>query len=182
MSALDRALENFRKFFQYLYLRTVGPRLHETRLCWVTEQLAVGPCIYTAEDAAYLRSQGVTHIINLQESVDYRAAAESVGLVVRNACMADDLNYKPPEYFDEAVPYALEVLQDGRHKLYVHCTAGVHRGPMMTLAIMGAQGYPIPDAIQLIQRVRPQARFPEVYRRSVEDWLAIWQREQRNRG
>ncbi len=181
VSALDRALENFRKFWQYLYLKMAGPRLHETRLCWVTDRLAVGPCIYTVEDARYLRSAGVTHVINLQRAVDYRANAEHVGLVVRDVRIDDDLSYKPPEFFDASVGYALQVLADGGNasKLYIHCTAGVHRGPMLTLAIMGAQGYPIEDAIAQIQRIRPQARFPEVYRRSVEDWLAIFERERR---
>lgn len=179
VSALDRALEHFRKFFQYLWLQTLGPSLNETRLCWAIDRIAVGPCIHTAEDAAFLRGNGVSHIINLQESIDYRAGAESVGLVVYDAPTGDDLSYKPPETFTGAVEFALAALQHPRAKLYVHCTAGVHRGPMITLAILAALGYPIPDAMELIRWARPQARFPEVYRRSVEDWLAVWRRSRR---
>ena len=56
-------------------------------------------------------------------------------------------------------------------KLFIHCAAGVHRAPMMTLAVLGSMGWKLDDAMELIQGRRPVADFAEVYVSSVENFL-----------
>jgi protein-tyrosine phosphatase len=56
-------------------------------------------------------------------------------------------------------------------KLFIHCAAGVHRAPMMALALLGVMGWPLEQAMDLIEVRRPAADFAEVYVRSVEDFL-----------
>ena len=56
-------------------------------------------------------------------------------------------------------------------KLFIHCAAGVHRAPMMTLALLGVMGWTVKDAMDWIQVKRPVADFAEVYVRSVEEFL-----------
>ncbi len=56
-------------------------------------------------------------------------------------------------------------------KLFVHCAAGVHRAPMMALAVLCATGYSLEQAKRLIQTKRYVVDFAEVYVRSVEDFL-----------
>jgi protein-tyrosine phosphatase len=56
-------------------------------------------------------------------------------------------------------------------KVYIHCAAGVHRAPMMTLALLGSMGWTIEDAMELIQGKRPVVDFAEVYVQSVEKFL-----------
>ena len=48
---------------------------------------------------------------------------------------------EPAEVFQRGVNFALESFKDPQAKLYVHCAAGVHRAPMMTLAILCAMGW-----------------------------------------
>ena len=56
-------------------------------------------------------------------------------------------------------------------KLFVHCAAGVHRAPMMALALLGVMGWTLEDAMDLIETRRPAADFAGVYVRSVENFL-----------
>jgi len=55
--------------------------------------------------------------------------------------------------------------------VFVHCAAGVHRAPMMALAILCSLGWELEDAIDLIESKRPVADFADVYVRSVENFL-----------
>jgi len=69
------------------------------------------------------------------------------------------------------VEFALAALKEEKAKLFVHCAAGVHRAPMMTLALLGVMGWELEDAMDLIEGRRPAADFAEVYVRSVERFL-----------
>jgi protein-tyrosine phosphatase len=69
------------------------------------------------------------------------------------------------------VGFALAALEKSEAKLFVHCAAGVHRAPMMALALLGVMGWTVEDAMDLIETRRPAADFADVYVRSVEDFL-----------
>jgi protein-tyrosine phosphatase len=60
--------------------------------------------------------------------------------------------------------------QDGS-KLLIHCAAGVHRAPMMALAVLRALGWELDDACNLIQTRRYAADFAHVYVHSVEGFI-----------
>ena len=55
--------------------------------------------------------------------------------------------------------------------LFIHCAAGVHRAPMMTLAVMCSMGWTQEAARELIEKRRPVVDFADVYVRSVERFL-----------
>ena len=67
--------------------------------------------------------------------------------------------------------FGLAALDRNGSKLFVHCAAGVHRAPMMTLALLGVMGWAMEDALDLIEARRPVADFADVYVRSVENFL-----------
>jgi predicted protein tyrosine phosphatase len=69
------------------------------------------------------------------------------------------------------VDFALEALEDPRARLYIHCAAGVHRAPMMTLAVLCALDWKIDDAMRLIEMRRPVADFADVYVESVRRFV-----------
>jgi len=69
------------------------------------------------------------------------------------------------------VEFALAVLDEPGTKLYVHCAAGVHRAPMMTLAILCALNWNLAQAMQLIEARRPMVDFADVYVQSVVKFL-----------
>jgi protein-tyrosine phosphatase len=119
-----------------------------------------------------LAQAGVTHVINMQLEFDDRPLAGAYGVQVLWNPIDDDFLPKPPEIFRRGVDFALQALEDPKAKLYVHCAAGVHRAPMMTLAILCALEYEIETAMDLVQTKRPVVDFADVYIESVRLFLA----------
>jgi protein-tyrosine phosphatase len=83
----------------------------------------------------------------------------------------DDFQLKPPDLFRRGVKFADRALELPDTKVFVHCAAGVHRAPMMALALLGSMGWGLNDAMELIEGRRPVADFAEVYVESVERFL-----------
>jgi len=73
--------------------------------------------------------------------------------------------------FARGVKFAVAALEEQGTKLFVHCAAGVHRAPMMTLALLGVMGWSVEDGMELIEGKRPTADFADVYVRSVQRFL-----------
>jgi protein tyrosine/serine phosphatase len=73
--------------------------------------------------------------------------------------------------FKRGVEFGLEALKEPDAKIYIHCAAGVHRAPMMTLALLRAMGNDLETAKEMIQTSRYVADFADVYVRSVEKFM-----------
>jgi protein-tyrosine phosphatase len=115
---------------------------------------------------------GITHIIDMQLEFDDRPLAEPLGLQVLWNPIDDDFLPKEAEVLREGVDFARAALDQGGSKLLIHCAAGVHRAPMMALALLCSLGWTLPDAMALIETRRPVVDFPEVYVNSVKNFLA----------
>jgi protein-tyrosine phosphatase len=140
-------------------------------MTWVTERVALGGGIWHARNMEELEQAGVTHVLNMQVEFDDRPLAEAQGIRVLWNPTDDDFLPKPPELLKRGVDFALEALDEPEAKLYVHCAAGVHRAPMMTLAILCALEWELEAAMVLIQMRRPVVDFAEVYVDSVRRFL-----------
>ncbi len=140
-------------------------------MTWVTGRIAVGGMIWTAEKMAVVAQAGVTHILDMQLEFDDTPLAEPHGIKVLWNPIDDDFLPKPPQVFQRGVEFALEALDEEGTKLFVHCAAGVHRGPMMTLAVLCSLGWTLGDAMCLIEGKRRAVDFADVYVRSVEKFL-----------
>jgi len=140
-------------------------------ITWVTERIALGGGIWNAKNMEELAHSGVTHIIDMQIEFDDRPLAEPWGIKVLWNATDDDFLPKPPELLKRGVDFALEALDDPQARLYIHCAAGVHRAPMMTLAVLCALDWKIDDAMRLIETRRPAADFADVYVESVRRFL-----------
>jgi protein-tyrosine phosphatase len=145
-------------------------------MTWVTGRIAVGGGIWNAENMAAVARAGVTHIIDMQIEFDDTALAEPYGIEVLWNPVDDDFQPKKVEVFRRGVEFAIEALDQPGTRLYIHCAAGVHRAPMMALALLGALGWKLKDAMRLIETRRPQADFADVYVRSVERFLPEYER------
>lgn len=143
-------------------------------MTWVTDRIAVGGGIWYEENMAELVRMGVTHIINMQIEFDDRPLAEGFPVTVFHNPTDDDFQPKPPKLFQNAVEFALEAMDEPEAKVYIHCAAGVHRAPMMTLAIMRAMGWPLQDAKDLIQKRRYVVDWADVYVQSVEQFIKAY--------
>jgi len=160
-------------------------------MTWVTDRIAVGGGIWTGEKMAQVADAGITHIIDMQIEFDDTALAEPHGIRVLWNPTDDDFQVKGQEVFQGAVDFALQALngeaglaeraaeaqagvQGNGNRLFIHCAAGVHRAPMMTLAILRVLGYPLPEAMELIESRRPVVDFAAVYVRSVESFVRAY--------
>ena len=138
---------------------------------WVTERVALGGGIWNARNMEELAQSGVTHVVNMQIEFDDRPLAEPHGVEVLWNPTDDDFLPKPPELLKRGVDFALAALGDPETRVYIHCAAGVHRAPMMTLAVLGAMEWEIDAAMRLIESRRPVVDFADVYVESVRRFL-----------
>ena len=140
-------------------------------ISWVTERIALGGAIWNARNMEELVQAGVTHVLNMQIEFDDRPLAELFGIQVLWNPTDDDFLPKPPELLKRGVDFALAAMEDPEARLYVHCAAGVHRAPMMTLAVLCAMEWEMEAAMVLIETRRPVVDFADVYVESVRRFL-----------
>ncbi len=138
----------------------------------LTGALTLGEGIWTAERMLFVARLGITHILSVQDDFDDRPLAEPWGIEVCWNPTSDDFQPKPPEFFQRAVAFGRDALASATHRLYVHCAAGVHRGPLAALAILTGCGMALDDGLALIQARRPAADFPPVYVDSLRAYLS----------
>jgi len=138
---------------------------------FVTDRLALGGSIGTAENMRDLVRAGITHVVNMQKESDDSQLVDGSGIqVLWNGC-EDDFLPKPADLFWKGVRFTLQALADPDAKVLFHCAAGVHRSPIMLLAVLRVLGFERRQAIDMISDARPQANFPPIYVMSVEDFF-----------
>ncbi|HEU5453278.1 MAG TPA: dual specificity protein phosphatase [Terriglobales bacterium] len=140
-------------------------------MTWITDRIAVGGGIWNAENMAEVARRGITHIVDMQVEFDDTELAAPYNIEVLWNRTDDDFQPKPPELFQRAVDFAVPALDRPDTKIYVHCAAGVHRAPMVTLCLLRVLGYSLDDAIALVESRRPVVDFADVYVRSVENFV-----------
>src|SRR5690349_7987624 len=112
-----------------------------------------------------------TPIITRQIEFDDCPLAEGYPVTVLHNPTDDGFQPKPPARLQRPVYFAREALDEPESTPSIHCPAGVHRAPMMTLAIMRVLGWPLEDAKTLIQQRRYVVDFADVYVQSVEAFV-----------
>ncbi len=145
-------------------------------MTWVTHRIAVGGGIWIPEKMAELVREGVTHVIDMQLEFDDTPLGRQFGVEVLWNPVDDDFQPKPFEVFQRGVEFALKALEEEETKLFIHCAAGVHRAPMMTLAVMRVMGWELDDAMELIQGRRYVVDFADVYVQSVERFMKKYEK------
>jgi protein-tyrosine phosphatase len=150
-------------------------------MTWVTDRIAVGGGIWNEENLKELLRHDVTHIIDMQIEFDDRPLAEPYPVKVLFNPTDDDFLPKPPRLFQTGVEFALAALDETESKIYIHCAAGVHRAPMMTLAILRVLGWSLEKAKAVIQERRYVVDFADVYVESVEEFVRVYAPANANR-
>jgi len=144
-------------------------------MTWVTDRIAVGGGIWTDDKMIEVVRAGITHIIDMQIEWDDTRLAQPYGVKVLWNPTDDDFRRKPPELFQRGVEFALEALDDAESRVFIHCAAGVHRAPMMALAVLRALGFGLQDARDMIESRRQVADFADVYVQSVEEFMRSYE-------
>ena len=150
-------------------------------MTWITDRIAVGGGIWTESKMIDVVRAGVTHVIDMQIEFDDTPLAEPYGVSVLWNATEDDFQPKPPELLRRGVDFALQALDGPEGKVFIHCAAGVHRAPMMTLAVLRAMGWELEDAKQLLRSRRPVVDLADVYVNSVEEFIQDYEREMQQR-
>ncbi len=148
-------------------------------MTWVTDRIAVGGGIWNEGKMIEVVRAGVTHIVDMQMEFDDTKLAEPYGVKVLWNPTDDDFRPKPPGLLQRGVDFTLEALREPEAKVFIHCAAGVHRAPMMGLAVLRAMGWPLEDAIDIIETQREVADFAQVYVESVEEFMKSYEGAER---
>lgn len=133
----------------------------------VRHDIVVGSCPVRPSDVDRIVEDGRAEAVLSLQTDDCRAAvgveaevarrAVERGLVVVNVPMRDFDPGEQRRCLPDAVR-ALAALVSGGRRTYVHCTAGVNRGPLVVLGYLTfVEGMSVDDAIGLIQAARPEA-------------------------
>ena len=144
-------------------------------MTWVTDRIAVGGGIWHERNMIDVVAAGITHIIDMQIEFDDTRLAEPYGVRVLWNPTDDDFREKPAQLLQRGVDFAMEALEYSESKVFIHCAAGVHRAPMMALAVLRASGWSLEDAVETIVEKRDVVDFADVYVRSVEEFIRSYE-------
>ncbi len=120
-----------------------GRGISRMDMTWLTDRIALGGGIWSSANMAEVARMGITHVIDMQIEFDDTALAEPFGIEVLWNAIDDDFEPKPVEVLQRGVEFGLRALDEAHAKVYIHCAAGVHRAPMMALALLCATGWEV---------------------------------------
>ena len=121
----------------------------------VTPQLAVGGAFRTRQ-IKRLRQRGVTAVVDCRlEAQDNPHALAAAGIQFLHLPTLDRHGFTYAQ-LHTGVDWVLEHVSDGG-RAFLHCEHGVGRGPLMTCAVLVAQGYTAPEALRIVRTARWQA-------------------------
>jgi dual specificity protein phosphatase-like protein len=104
-----------------------------------------------------LRQRGVTAVVDCRkEAQDDAAALAAAGITFLHVPTLDRHGFSYAQ-MEQGVEWVLEHLGDGHGKAFLHCEHGVGRGPLMTCAVLVAQGHSAPEALRMVRAKRWQA-------------------------
>lgn len=132
----------------------------------ITERLYCGgdDYLYDAREHSALLGLGITHVLDCRS--EHRNDAfhgvsrktierrKSAFIYRANGCQ-DDYQPKSVAYFKRSLNFALRALSNPKAKLYVHCAAGINRGPSNAYAILRALGFDELESEGLLRVNRP---------------------------
>ena len=125
---------------------------------FVTERLAVGGGISSKADVDQIVGAGITHVIDMRAEFDDDALNDN-RITILWLPQVDDGTMRPPGQYRKGIQFALPALSLANTKVFLHCWAGMNRGPTMCYALLRAFGFSQAEAISRIREVRPEVVF-----------------------
>ena len=156
-----------------------GPGAAGPLLSWIGDERIAISSVPSALLVARLAEQGVTHIVNCRSRAQVRwsgdLAAERAAFGpgrVAHAPMHDHGLRQRPAAWAAAAGFAAQVLTEQQQAgVFIHCSAGRRRSPMLAYAVLRLRGHDRAEAAALVLRYRTGAMLVPAYVRSVERWL-----------
>jgi protein-tyrosine phosphatase len=126
---------------------------------WINERLALGGGVTTVEDAQQLANAGITDVVDMRAEFDDHQIFTSQNVSVLWLPQNDDGTPRSPAQVLAGIQFTLSALATMGRKVYIHCAAGINRGPTEMYAVLRSMGWPKTRAIAMITTVRPQVQF-----------------------
>jgi len=121
---------------------------------WVDRPILAGMAFPdSAEELAWLRSQGISLLISLTEETPRREWINDAGLLNMHVPI-EDMHPPTPKQIDLALS-AIAKAVDRKFGVGVHCTAGLGRTGTILACWFVRQGHPAEAAIAKIRDLRP---------------------------
>jgi hypothetical protein len=139
----------------------------------IRPDLVVGSCPMLADDLDEIRTgTGVTAVLSLQHDdcfadtgIDYphhREHGQRIGLLMKR-CPMRDFDTEDQRRVLPAAVRMLHFILIQKHRVYVHCTAGINRSPLVVLAYLSwIESMPAEEALSLVKARRPVA-IPDLH-------------------
>ena len=142
----------------------------------VTPQLAVGGA-FRRRQIKRLKHRGVTAVVDCrQEACDDANALAQAGIQFLHLPTPDRYGFSY-EQMSDGVTWVLDRLANGG-RAFLHCEHGVGRGPLMTCAVLVAQGYGAPEALRIVRSTRWQALPNDRQLAALLEFEQEWRRQQ----
>jgi protein-tyrosine phosphatase len=125
---------------------------------FVTERIAVGGEIASKADVDEIVNAGITHVIDMRAEFDDDTLNDN-RITILWLPQVDDGTMRPPGQYRKGIQFALPALSLANTKIFLHCSAGLNRGPTMCYALLRAFGLPPEEAIERIRAARPDVVF-----------------------
>jgi protein-tyrosine phosphatase len=125
---------------------------------FVTERIAVGGEILSKDDVDEIVGAGITHVIDMRAEFDDDTLNDN-RIAILWLPQVDDGTMRPPGQYRKGIQFALPALSLPNAKVFLHCSAGLNRGPTMCYAILRAFGFSQAEAISRIRAARPEVVF-----------------------
>lgn len=126
----------------------------------VTNRVATGAAMNGPTDVSQILAAGLNVVVDARtEFDDGPLFASTLGIHYLWNPTDDDGIFKPVEYWARTLSFVLPLLALPHNKAYLHCAAGVNRGPSNALCVLVAQGLSPVVARQMIVAARPQAQI-----------------------
>lgn len=122
---------------------------------FVTERLAVGGRPQNAADIDKLIAAGITAIVSVTDEVSDAPLLVGKAVDYLFNPTPDDGESKPDSWFRATIEFCLPKLAMPAKKLFVHCSAGINRGPSAGYGVLRALGISHADALTMIHIARP---------------------------
>jgi protein-tyrosine phosphatase len=141
------------------------------KVFWAGTRLGFGSTIRSWHDVRRLHEMGVTHVINLRSTKQFKNKLRSFhGLWLP---FPDDLEMRPRWFYRRALHFYGEAKQHANAKVLAFCHHGLCRSPSLVYFLLRADGATHGAAQRAVLKARSRATVARAYREGGEIFLAM---------
>jgi hypothetical protein len=155
--------------------RPASPASLHREIHWVDDSIAISGDLPSHgvrkfEQLDRWIEEGITDVIDVREERDDSEFIREYSDINPIWLGVDDCGRRrDPEWFENLVKVAGDILADPSRSVLVHCHMGVNRGPSAAYAILLDQGWHHLDALRAIREARPIAGI--IYAPDAAEWF-----------